>query len=110
MPENSKTIALARIQRPNAVQRLAEIRQAMEAALSSSDLAQNYIRKILLDIEFLRENNFAGKPIKGLSSRYRRWKVSDEVEIVYFVETAQELIDILDIHYSGREEIPALSQ
>ena len=110
MADNEKeerSVAVARIHRPTAFRKLEDIRQGVEELSGSAQTALRYIEKILLDIEFLRENNRAGRTIKGLDERYRRWNVNENFYIVYFVEKLQEEIFILDIRYAGREKMLA---
>ena len=107
--KESRPLAVAKIHRPTALRKLEDIRQAVEELSGSAQTALSYIERILLDIEFLRENNRAGRSIKGLDERYRRWNVNENFYIVYFVEKLQEEIFILDIRYAGREKMLAPS-
>lgn len=97
--------AVAKFYRPIALNKLEAIRQAVVELSGSEEAALRYIEKILLDIEFLRENDRAGKPVKNLDERYRRWNVNENFYIIYFIEEVDEVIFILDIRYAGREKM-----
>ncbi len=97
--------AVARIHIATAIARLEELSQGIEKRTGSAEVARKSIEKILLDIEFLRENNRAGRAVPGLDERYRRWNVNDDFYIVYWIERLQEEILILDIRSSEAERL-----
>ncbi len=103
--EKLRSIAVAKIHQPSMINKLEAIQRAVEELTGSAEAALRYIEKILMEIEFLRENNRAGKPIKGLDDRYRRWNMNENFYLVYFIEAPGEVILILDIRYAGREKM-----
>lgn len=92
--------AIARLQPVILGRKLEAIRLEIERKSGSAELARRYIEKILLDVEFLRDNNRAGLVLSGLDGRYRRWNVTDQLCIIYLVEQAGEEIRILDVRLS----------